>query len=188
MSTAVLRPCRPPAAIPPDDHHEEYSFNQLGIRVLALLVSPWVERKVEKTQFDHTSLLKYITEKWQLDPLPSRRMAQATSIAVALQSQRRDNLLPRIELTADQLTPPNLDLEEAAIDDNSTHDQALNKLRDYVTEEVAEAVPSIFSSVSRWFSWFGTVKSIVWHHAPADPRASPSRYPSRTSSVRLMLR
>ncbi|MGC2332241.1 MAG: hypothetical protein WA581_12355 [Candidatus Acidiferrales bacterium] len=139
-----------------------------AIRVSALLVSPWVERRIEKTQFDHMSLLKYLTEKWHLDPLPSKRMAQATSIAVALQSQRRDNLLPRIELTADQLTPPNIDLEEAAIADNSSHDQALTKLRDYVTEEVATSVPGIYSSVSRWF---GAVKSAVWHPAPADPRA-----------------
>ena len=158
----------PPAAVPPDDHHEEYSFNQLGVRVSALLVSPWVERRIEKTQFDHTSLLKYLTEKWQLVPLPSRRMAQAENIAVALRSQRRDNLLPRIELTADQLTPPNLELEEKAIADNSSHDQALTKLRDYVTEEVAIAVPGIYSTVSRWLV---TVKSAVWHPAPPDPRA-----------------
>ncbi len=65
----------PPAAVPPDDHHDEYLFNQLGIRVPALLISPWVERALVTTQFDHTSLLKYVTEKWQLTPLPSRRIA-----------------------------------------------------------------------------------------------------------------
>jgi phospholipase C len=158
----------PPAAVPPDDHHEEYSFSQLGIRVSALLVSPWVEHRIEKTLFDHTSLLKYLTEKWQLVPLGSRRMAQATSIGVVLRSERRDNLLSRIELTPDQLTPPNLDLEEAAIADNSSHDQALTKLRDYVTEELAKAVPGVYSTVSRWFV---TAKSAVWHPAPPDPRA-----------------
>lgn len=160
----------PPAAIPPDTHHEEYSFDQLGIRVSALLVSPWVERRIEKTQFDHTSLLKYLTEKWQLTPLPSRRIAEATSISVALRGQRRDDLLPRIELTEDQLTPPNLELEEAAIDDNSTHDQALTKLRDHITEEVSVAVPGFYSKLSRWFE---AIKSTVWKSAPtpADPRA-----------------
>lgn len=158
----------PPAAVPPDDHHEEYSFNQLGVRVSALLVSPWVEHRIEKTQFDHTSLLKYVTEKWQLVPLPSRRMVQAASIAVALRTQRRDNLLPRIELTADQLTPPNLDLEEAAIADNSTHDQALTKLKGYVVEELSEAAPDFYSKLSRWF---GALKSLLWRSAP--PPANP---------------
>ena len=52
----------PPMAVAPDDHHEEYAFNQLGVRVPALLVSPWVERRIETTQFDHTSFLKYLTE------------------------------------------------------------------------------------------------------------------------------
>jgi phospholipase C len=155
----------PPAAVPPDDHHEEYSFNQLGLRVSALLVSPWVGRRIEKTQFDHTSLLNYLTEKWQLTPLPSKRMAQATSVAVALQVQRRDNLLPRIELTADQLTPPNLDLEEAAIADNSTHDQALTKLKDYVVEELSKAAPNFYSKLRGWFE---IVKSFVWR-APTAP-------------------
>jgi len=141
----------PPKAVAPDDHHEEYSFDQLGIRVPALLVSPWVERRTETTQFDHTSLLKYLTEKWQLAPLPSKRMAQASSIAVALRTQRRDDLLPRIELTADQLTPPDLDLEEAAIADNSTHDQALMKLKDHVVEELSKTAPNVFAKVFRFF-------------------------------------
>ena len=31
----------PPKAGPPDDEHADYAFDQLGIRVPALLVSPW---------------------------------------------------------------------------------------------------------------------------------------------------
>jgi phospholipase C len=156
----------PPLAVPPDDHNEEYAFNQLGARVPALLVSPWVECRIEKTQFDHTSFLKYLTDKWQLKPLPSRRLTQATSIAVALRAQRRDNLLPRIELTADQLTPPSLDLEEAAIDDNSTHDQALTKLRDYIGMELDEEAPRIYTGLVRWFE---NVKSRLC--SPRPPRS-----------------
>jgi phospholipase C len=153
----------PPKAAPPDDHREEYNFDRLGVRVPALLISPWVDRRVEPTPFDHTSLLKYLTEKWGLEPLPSDRIARANSIAVALRQQRRDGLLPRIELTVDQLTPPDLDLEEAAIADDSTHDQALARLRDHVVDEMEIAAPTFYAKLARWFE---AAKSVVWPFAP----------------------
>ena len=69
---------RPPAAVPPDDHVLPYFvFDRFGVRVPALLISPWVERTVIKTEFDHTSLLKYLTEKWNLGPLTKRVAAGA---------------------------------------------------------------------------------------------------------------
>ena len=82
----------PPTAIPPDAHTEEYTFDRLGIRVPTILVSPWVDRRVEKTLFDHTSVLKYLIDKWQLQPL-GNRTANANSISVALnfkQTPRKD--------------------------------------------------------------------------------------------------
>jgi phospholipase C len=139
----------PPKAVPPDDDHAEYTFDQLGLRVPALLISPWVDRAVEKTHFDHTSLLKYLTDKWQLRLLPSRRMAQANSIGVALRSQLREDGLPRIELTRDELTPPKLELEERAISNGSEHDLALKRLRDYLTLELDEGAPSLYAKFAR---------------------------------------
>ncbi|HZR31145.1 MAG TPA: alkaline phosphatase family protein [Terriglobales bacterium] len=68
----------PPAAEPPDDKIFEYAFNQLGVRVPALLVSPWVQPGVIPTIFDHTSLLKYVSDKWGLGPL-GNRTAKAAS-------------------------------------------------------------------------------------------------------------
>ncbi len=68
----------PPAAEPPDNHVEEYAFNQYGVRVPALLISPWVKAGVISDIFDHTSLLKYLTDKWQLGPLGSRTAKAAT--------------------------------------------------------------------------------------------------------------
>src|SRR5438445_5644782 len=62
----------PPAAAPPDHHQEEYAFDRLGVRVPALLVSPYARKGVVQTVFDHTCLLKYLTEKWQLGPLAER--------------------------------------------------------------------------------------------------------------------
>src|ERR1700732_3104736 len=76
----------PPAAVAPDDHQEEWTFDRLGVRVPAILVSPWVRAGVEKTVFDHTSLLKYLTDKWNLGPL-GLRTQQANSIGVALDQE-----------------------------------------------------------------------------------------------------
>lgn len=82
----------PPAAIPPDDNTKEFAFNQYGVRVPALLISPWIGHRVIHDLFDHTSLLKYVTDKWTLGPL-GRRVAAAQSFAgylAQLQSVRED--------------------------------------------------------------------------------------------------
>jgi phospholipase C len=73
----------PPQTIPPDHHTEEYTFNRLGVRVPAILVSPFVKPGVLSTVFDHTSLLKYLVDKWNLGPLGDRT-AQAKTFADAL--------------------------------------------------------------------------------------------------------
>lgn len=62
----------PPATIAPDGNIEEYDFAQLGVRVPTILVSPWVKRGICKTQFDHTSVLRYACDKWEMKPLSNR--------------------------------------------------------------------------------------------------------------------
>jgi phospholipase C len=90
----------PPAAICPDHHTEEYTFNRLGVRVPALLISPWVNATVLDTQFDHTSLIKYCSEKWNLAPLTARS-AQANSFRAGI----RDAGSPRVD-TPERITIP----------------------------------------------------------------------------------
>jgi phospholipase C len=68
----------PPPAVPPDEHTEEFAFNQYGPRVPALLISPWIDAQVISDVFDHTSLLKYVTDKWDLGGL-GNRVASAAS-------------------------------------------------------------------------------------------------------------
>src|SRR5262249_33411553 len=102
----------PPAAIPPDGHQEEYTFERLGVRVPAVLVSPWVGKRVEKTLFDHTSLLKYLINKWDLGPLGARAAA-ANSIGVAItEARRREDTLPFIRVSTTLLLPPRPELEK----------------------------------------------------------------------------
>jgi phospholipase C len=123
----------PPGAVAPDDHQVEYTFDRLGVRVPALLVSPWVSRTVENTQFDHTSLLKYLIDKWDLDPL-GRRAAAATSIAVALrESQPRTDTIPFIRVSYTQLMPPNPELETR---DDSIHHDALRLFAQHLQDQM----------------------------------------------------
>jgi phospholipase C len=143
----------PPAAPPPDEHHEEYAFDRLGVRVPALLVSPWVERRVEHTLFDHTSVLKYLIDKWTLEPL-GRRTAAANSIAAALtRTSPRADTPNRIELAPDQLRPPDPEAEEKAFGRRNGHQQALSALATYLKREVVNeavvAVPRFYAWLSR---------------------------------------
>jgi phospholipase C len=75
----------PPAAVPPDAYHAEYTFDRLGVRVPALLISPWTEKAVCPTQFDHTSLLRYLIDRWGLGEL-TKRVRKATSILKAIRT------------------------------------------------------------------------------------------------------
>ena len=54
-----------PEATPPDAH-KEYPFNRFGVRVPAILASLLGRRRREKTLFDHSSVRKYLIDKWGL--------------------------------------------------------------------------------------------------------------------------
>jgi phospholipase C len=73
----------PPGTIAPDANTKQFAFDELGVRVPALLISPWVDPGVFTTVLDHTSLLKYATDKWQLGPL-GNRVGHANSFASAI--------------------------------------------------------------------------------------------------------
>jgi phospholipase C len=63
----------PPPTIAPDGNTNRYAFDQLGVRVPAILVSPWLEPGFNSTVFDHTSLLRMISQLWPgVKPLGAR--------------------------------------------------------------------------------------------------------------------
>jgi len=152
----------PPRAVPPDDCHDEYTFDRLGVRVPALLVSPWVDKRVESSKFDHTSFLKYVTEKWSLTPLPSRRIAEATSIAVALtRTSARGDTVARIRLTPDELKVPDLQTEELAAGMISAHHVALRKLADFLPSALWEDTKQeTLEHLPQWYAAFARAR--VW--------------------------
>jgi len=69
---------RPEPTIAPDDNTKTFAFDKLGVRVPAILVSPWVDPGFTDQIFDHTSLLKYVSDKWKLGEM-GKRTAQANS-------------------------------------------------------------------------------------------------------------
>jgi phospholipase C len=118
----------PPAAIPPDDLSlGQDCFRRLGVRVPALLVSPWVNKQVLSTEFDHTSFLKYLAEKWDLEPLGERAKAANTfSEAIYTDTSLFRNDTPEeIILTGDELKPPNKALDAEAVSHSNAHQEAL---------------------------------------------------------------
>ncbi|HVN89445.1 MAG TPA: alkaline phosphatase family protein [Candidatus Binataceae bacterium] len=84
----------PVAMVPPDSNHGDgCDFTISGLRVPAVLISPYAARGVNSTQFDHTSLLKYLIDMWNLGPLYNRT-AKANSIAGALSPKPRLDQTP----------------------------------------------------------------------------------------------
>lgn len=161
----------PPAAIPPDDHREEYAFDRLGVRVPALLISPWVDRCVDPTQFDHTSLLRYLTDKWALGPLGRRTAAATTnSIGVALRrTAPREDTVSKIVLNEDQLKPPDPAAEEEAFGYASTHQTALQKLADYLKAEAFENAPKGWATLARILEGIKTACDRLLSRAYGEP-------------------
>jgi phospholipase C len=68
----------PPPCPAPDNKPGDlgFDFKRLGVRVPAVIVSPYIDATVSHTQFDHTSLIatarKLFTGAWQDDTLGSR--------------------------------------------------------------------------------------------------------------------
>ncbi len=135
-----------PMAAPPSkpDSSWEYTFDRLGIRVPAVLVSPWVKHGFDATPFDHTSLLKYLIEKWGLGKL-GNRTAAANSISKLIQPAPRDGTVQRIDLTPEQLRPPNPDLEEEAAKYISNHHKALALIGRQLQLELLKESPLAFA-------------------------------------------
>ncbi len=180
----------PPSAVPPDNHREEWGFDLLGVRVPALLISPWVGSRVEKTQFDHTSLLNYLTKKWGLGDL-GLRTAAAESIGVALNQEKpRDDTVPFIRVPYSTLVPPRPDLEK---EDSSSHHLALQIFARYLSEVEdvgsTEAAKILTSTASWWIrSKANLGKSMLWAGAKLTRELEEFRKGKITTITQLALK
>jgi phospholipase C len=131
----------PPAAVPPDDHVlPNFGFDRLGVRVPALLISPWVERTIIKTEFDHTSLLKYLTEKWNLGPLTAR-VAAAQSFGSAILATDQPRIDTPIAVPVPTLTAPMM--ATLTSEPLNGHQSALVAFSEQLEHEIEEPVGKV---------------------------------------------
>ena len=128
----------PPPADPPDEKQDKYAFNQLGVRVPALLVSPYVGQRVKHTVFDHTSVLKYLIEKWDLGPANAlgNRVAKAKNIAIALtEAEPRKNALQFIRVPYQKLIPRHPEREK---EESSAHQHGMHLFARYLEQRTGD--------------------------------------------------
>jgi phospholipase C len=138
----------PPAAVPPDDHHTEWSFDRLGVRVPALLVSPWVGQGVLSTEFDHASLLNYLTDKWGLSPLTERvRQAQSFAEAIRTTGQPRSDTPESVPVPA--LMSVAAEGAEEQPEELNENQEALLAFTDYLEQQTAlPAAPRVIAAAA----------------------------------------
>ncbi len=129
---------RAPKAIPPDDKTSEYAFDQYGVRVPAVLISPWIEKGVIASEFDHTSLLAYLTAKWGLGPL-GERTAKAAHFGAELTklTSPRTDTLAQIDIASIPTPQPN---QSKRINE---HQKALISFSHFLEEHIEDPLEKI---------------------------------------------
>lgn len=98
---------KPPEATPtgddetystrPDDHTAPFDFKRLGVRVPAILVSPWIRKNtIIQNELDHASILKWLEQKYHLEPMTERdKAAQSFASVLSLDVPRPSEDCPK---------------------------------------------------------------------------------------------
>ena len=144
----------PPDTEAPDFHQEEYDFRKLGVRVPVILVSPWTLKGVCDTPMDHTSLLKYLVEKWGLGPLGLRTENAATFInAIHSDPAQRNGASPEVKHSMEPASNLDPDARPPTFERLSANQHALLALS-HVLESMAGEEASVIA---------GRAKAVVTH-------------------------
>lgn len=89
----------PPSAPPPGDgilnpqyNQNGFSFDQLGVRVPSVIISPWIPKNtIDHTVYDHSSLLRTLENWLDLKPMTKRdEAANSFESLFTLESPRQD--------------------------------------------------------------------------------------------------
>jgi len=87
-----------PPGVPGDENECGFQFDRFGLRVPAIFVSPYIEegtviRASGEIPFDHTSIIKTLSKRWDLEGLTDRDRAAPDFMAVLARSEDE----PRVE-------------------------------------------------------------------------------------------
>ena len=120
-----------PDGYPHHDVGAKCDFKSHGARVPAVLVSPWVGQTFYPEPLDHTSVLKYVCQKWKLPSL-SARMDKTSDFGAVVLGSRRD-------VPATPIQVPRAAMKTRAsplnLEDESDHQRALRALCDKIEQE-----------------------------------------------------
>lgn len=111
----------------------------LGVRVPAIVVSPWLPHQVCSMAFDHTSLLRLLTTRWGLGPLGARAAAAndllgSLTLAAAVRTDTPRHLgLGAAPATAGPARPP------ARLSDNQQAILVFSQYLETLTPQAASA-------------------------------------------------
>jgi phospholipase C len=115
----------PPAAVPPGDTitqsyvQNHFQFDQLGVRVPALIISPYIRMGViDHTQYDHTSMLASVERLFGMKSLTERDKAASDFLhLLSLESPREDTptVLPDPALSPLQCEEDDEDSEDRLV-------------------------------------------------------------------------
>jgi phospholipase C len=126
-------------AIPPDHHQEEYTFDRYGVRVPAILVSPYVKNGLCSTVFDHTSLLRYLKKLWGLGDLGART-AVADTFDEEIGAVRRTDTPEKISAMTSLAPAPAPALAVTALSDHQAALVAMSHNLESMSDEDAALV------------------------------------------------
>jgi phospholipase C len=100
--------------VPPDDSAGEWGFDftRFGVRIPALLISPRIAAgtvfRAKRGTIDHTSLLKTLELRWNLEPLTARdKAAPDLGDALTLETPRTDDPLSGVQVPSSNSSHPN---------------------------------------------------------------------------------
>jgi phospholipase C len=104
----------PSTAVPPDStvgEFDNFDFTRFGVRIPALLISPRIEAgtvfRAKKGEIDHTSVLRTIEKRWNLNSLTERdKTSPDLGDVLTLATPRADDPLHGVSVPASRQTHP----------------------------------------------------------------------------------
>jgi phospholipase C len=151
-----------PATVPPDEFTTEYTFDRLGVRVPTILISPWIDKRVDHTIYDHTSILKHLQNKWGLGPLGQRTVNANDFAKDILQKPRRD-CIQKIEIEESKDTE--LRSGVSSLPFNGLQKDARKLLKRMIPHLNKQELNPMMAKVSNWIDFTRLVAPMIEKHA-----------------------